>query len=119
MKSVKVDRALFIEKVEANRNAHRSLYEEAMKGYQKFLVAELQDRVEEAMAGKKVDRYIRIEEPEDHTADYDRILAMAEMSMEDVLEISQQEFGWYILDQWAWKDQFIATSSTYTIGAHE
>lgn len=115
MKTVRIGRAAFIDKVTANRDAHRELFEAAFDGYRKFLVDELTKRLDEALAGKKVDRYIRLEEPEDHTADYDRLLMMAEMSVDDVLEMTQQEFGWYLLDQWAWKDQFIQTAGTYTV----
>ena len=53
--------------------------------------------------GRRVDQYIGLPEPDDHTADYDRVITMAEMSVLDVVDLSEDEFGMYVMDQWHWK----------------
>lgn len=115
MKTVTVSKAEFIERVRANRDKHRSTFDKAQDGYRTFLIKELEQRLDEAQRGLKVDRFIRLEEPEDHTDDYDQILEMAAMSVDDTIEVSQQEFAWYVLDRWSWKQQWVATNSTYTV----
>src|SRR5256885_13791225 len=103
-----------MDRVEANRDKHRATFLKAQEGYRAFLIKELEQRLEEAQRGLKVDRYIHLEEPEDHTDDYDQILEMARMSVDDTLEITQQEFAWYVLDRWSWKQQWVTTTGTYT-----
>lgn len=114
MNKVRINKVAFIEKVTANKDQHRAIFEKAQEGYRAFLVKELEQRLDEANRGVKVDRYIRCDEPEDHTEDYEQALLMAELSVDDVLEITQQEFAWYIMDRWTWKQQWVATASTYT-----
>jgi hypothetical protein len=115
MKKVRIDKLAFIARVKENRDKHRANFEAAQEGYKKFMITELEKRLEEAQRGLKVDRYIRLEEPEDHTEDYDQILEMAEMSVDETIEIDQTEFAWYVMDRWAWKQQWVATNSAYTV----
>ena len=45
------------------------------------------------MRGCAIDQYMRLPEPEDHTDDYERILRMAQMSVDDVIELSADDFA--------------------------
>lgn len=114
MKTVTVSKAEFIDKVAANREKHRAVFESAQEGYREFLVSELDKRLDEAKRGLPVSRYIIADEPEDHTDDYDTVLEMARMSVDDIIEVTQQEFAWYVLDKWTWKQQWAGSVSTYT-----
>jgi hypothetical protein len=115
MKTVTVTKAEFIERVSANREKHRAVFESAQEGFRTFLIKEFEQRLDDARKGLKVDRFIRVEEPEDHTDDYDTVLEMARMSVDEILEVTQQEFAWYVLDKWTWKQQWAATASAYTV----
>lgn len=117
MRTVKVAKAEFIDKVTANKEKHRGNFELAQAGYREFLIAELDRRLDDAKRGLKIDHYIRLIEPEDHTDDYDTVLQMAAMSMDDILELTQQEFAQYVLDKWQWKQAWMENAQTYTAGA--
>lgn len=117
MNTVRVNRAELLEKLRANRENHRALFEEAFENYRKFMLEELERRIEEVKVGKQIDHYIRLQAPQDHTEDYDRVILMAEMSLSDEIELSQQHFGAYVMDQWQWKTDFMANATTYTAGS--
>ncbi len=113
MRTVKVNKLEFIERVTVNRDAHRRIFKRALKGYERRLLSELEQRIDDVSAGRQIDRYIGLPEPADHTADYDRILGMAEMSVDDVIELDANDFARFVMDQWDWKQDFIDTASLY------
>ena len=67
--------------------------------------------------GRAISQSFQLPEPEDHTDDYDRILAMARMQIDDVIEVSESEFGMYVTDQWAWSAPFTTTAFRYSTDA--
>lgn len=113
MRIVTVNRDEFLLRVRENRNSHRGVFEEALGGYRSRLLAEFERRVRDLHRGRHVNQYIGLPEPEDHTDDYDRILAMAEMSIDDSLELTEDEFGMYVMDQWRWKQSFSDSTARY------
>jgi hypothetical protein len=113
MRNVTVNRDEFLVEVTANREAHREVFEEALDGYHRRLKAELEQRVRDLKAGRRINQYIGLPEPEDHTDDYDRVIMMAHMSVEDTITLSEDEFAMYVMDQWRWKQDFAETTLRY------
>jgi hypothetical protein len=113
MRTVTVDRHELIARVRANRDAHRAVFEHALDGYRQRLIDELERRVRDLRKGRWVKQHIGLPEPEDHTDDYDRVLAMAEMSVDDTLELDESEFAMYVMDQWRWKQSFTDSTDLY------
>lgn len=114
MKTVKVNRLQLLEKVKANRTTHRTTFEEALDGYREQAIKELEASLAEAKAGKRIRRGLELVEPMDMTREYDRVITMLEMSVEEELEVTQQEVMQYVMDDWNWKHQFEAVSAAYT-----
>lgn len=113
MRNVNVNRTELIDKLTANRAQHRAVFEEALVGYQTRLIAELERRIRDLRKGRRIDHYIRLPEPEDHTDEYDRVIAMAEMSVDDTIQLSNDDFAQYVMDQWHWKQNFTETTEVY------
>lgn len=113
MKTVKVKRDELIERIRKNRDAHRAIFREAQEVYRQEVIKLLEQRLEDARNGRKIERGIRLQEPEDHTEDYDRVLTMLEMSVDAEIEISQMEFAQYVMDDWSWKDAWLANTAAY------
>ena len=80
---------------------------------QGFVVEELDRRLEDAKNGRKINLYFELVEPMNQTSDYKRAIGMLEMSVEDVIELTQDEYSCYVLDEWRWSGQFAITSSRY------
>lgn len=114
MSTVTVKRDDLVTKLKENRAGHRGIYEEALAGYQAAVLAELDAFREKVLAGPIVKVVVNLPFPEDHTRDYDRIITMCEMSVEDDLELSQEEFASYVMDDWSWKRAFLASNAAYS-----
>ncbi len=113
MRTVKIDKDDFIGRVSVNRDNHRAVFEKALDGYQRRMIEELERRLRAVRRGRAIDQYFRLPEPEDHTDDYDRVLTMAKMSVEDVIELTADDFAMYVMDQWHWKQTFTETTGFY------
>lgn len=113
MRNVRVARDEFVTTLQENRDRHQVVFEKALEGYQARLLRELERRIHDLRRGRKISVYISLPEPEDHTEDYDRVLAMARMSVEDTIELTEDAFGMYVMDQWDWKNDFTATTGRY------
>jgi hypothetical protein len=113
MRTVTVTRDDFIKKVSQNRETHRAVFEQALEGYRKRLTHELEQRIKDLQRGRRIDHHIGLPLPEDHTEDYDRVLQMATMSIHDTIELTEDEFGRYVMDQWHWKQDFADSTELY------
>lgn len=109
MRTVKVSKTDLLDRVRANRKAHRAEFEKALEDYQAAVIKELEEWLDAARKRKNVMRTTRLRMPQDQTGDYDQVVDMLEMSIEDTIELTHQEFAQYVRDDWAWKDQFTQT----------
>jgi hypothetical protein len=116
MNTVTVKREELLTMVRTNRDAHRTLFLKAQEGYRKLVIEELDRMLEDAKAARPIARSINLAEPADHTADYDRVLAMLEMSVDDTVILSAQEFNQYVLDNWEWSRLASYTNQSYAVG---
>lgn len=114
MNSVRVRRDAVLAKLRTNRDGHRAVFEEALEGFHKAVVEHLTKALKDAKAGKSFQWQAHLPQPEDHTKDYDRVIALLEMSLDNELELPATDFAQYVLDDWGWKGNFLATSSNYT-----
>jgi hypothetical protein len=52
-------------------------------------------------------------EPVDHTSDYDRVIAMLNMSVDSEIELDEDQFECFVLDQWGWSAKAMHTNMSY------
>jgi len=117
MDPVRVNKADLLTKIKANRAAHTQIFEEALVNYRARVMKELESRLNDIRLGADIDTYINLPVPEDHTDDYDRIITMLEMHQDAQIEISENDFAMYVMDQWRWKDAFLLSNSAYSVTA--
>lgn len=114
MEDVTVQKDKLLEKLRQNRDAHKAIFDEAMDGYAKEAEAQLQRHLDEVRAGKIKVISVHLPVPEEHTRDYDRAIQMVEMNVADQVKLSESDFAMYVMDDWSWKRQFLASNSTYS-----
>lgn len=114
VRNIQVHKSELLDKLRENRKGHRAIVEDAWKGYKAEVIRQLEKQLKRARKGVKKQIAVYIPIPEDHTDDYDRAIAMLEMEVRDVFEVTEQEFENYVRDQWNWSGAFLATNSTYT-----
>ena len=117
METVKVKKAELLKKLKHNRAEHREIFDEASIEFRKAVIKVLDERLADAKAGRRISLRIDLVQPMDQTAEYDQAIAMCEMSVDDEISLSNEAFRNYVLDKWRWRDQFIASNSTYSAKA--
>lgn len=113
MNTVKVKRLELLDKIRGNRTKHRELFLKAQEGYRELVITELDRMLKDARDGKRIRRTISMPEPQDHTDDYDRVISMLEMSLDEIVEIHANEFDMYVRDRWGWKQIADLTNIAY------
>jgi hypothetical protein len=116
MKTVKIQKFKLTEILTKNRADHREIFLKAQEGYRAAVISLLDEQLKRARNGKDADiqRFISITQPEDHTEDYDRVISMLEMSVDDTIEVSAEEFRNYVQDKWQWSRSWAISNSGYT-----
>lgn len=116
MHNVKVGRVNLLGRIQKNRQTHKEQYENAVEEYKQAVIVELEEWLEKAKAGKDVRRMTVLDKPEDHTEEYDRVIDMLEMSVDEEITLDANSFNQYVRDEWHWKERFgssIRSTSAY------
>lgn len=123
MRRVKVRREELLVRVRENRLAHIKEYKEGVAGYKEAAkeaiakamrrLASQVDELEEGEILQLTAVTFNLAVPQNHEKDYDQVIAMLEMSVDDELEIMSDEFACYVMDDWSWKEEFLNVSEMY------
>jgi hypothetical protein len=116
MNTVKVKREELLTKVRANRDAHRELFLKAQEGYRKLVIEELDRMLADAKEGRPIQRSVTLTEPSNHIKDYERVITMLEMSVDETIVLDASEFDHYVMDSWDWS-RFAHWTNTAYAGA--
>lgn len=114
MKNVTVDKADLLKKMCANRDGHREQFLKALEGYRKAVVAELEKHLDMARTNGPIHLRVQLPAPQDHSADYDRVIGMLEMSTDQEIELTEGDFERYVRDEWEWSRFVESTSRRYS-----
>lgn len=116
MRSVKVNKAELMKILQDNKKKHVKEYEESVKDYKKAALKVAKEHVELAKSGD-LDKIAKIKampsRPNSYEDSYNRAIRMMELSVDDVIELEEQIFNQLVLDEWSWKNAFVATSAMY------
>ena len=113
MQKVKVKTAELLAKVQENRNNHRTQFEKAMDIFRADVIEELDRMIRDAKAGKEIRRIVNLPPPEDHTEDYDCVINMLKMSVDQEVELTNHEFSQYVMDNWQWSQAVTQSFNRY------
>jgi len=112
-RSVRLAKDRLLERIRKNRDDHRAIFEEALDGWKSQVAKDLEEAAEAAKVGKAFKVHFGLVKPEDHTDDYDSVIALLEMSEDDEFELTWHEFQNYVMDKWDWQATFLTNSSSY------
>jgi hypothetical protein len=109
-----VEKGWLLEKLKENRAKHSECYQEARDGY----LNQAQERLSEVIAklreGKAVALHFNLHVPEDHTKDYDTVIAMIEAHTEGKITLTTGEFRMFVEDEWDWSDHWLLQNAGYS-----
>ena len=116
MRSVKVEKAELMKVLQDNKKKHIKEFEESVKDYKKAALKVAKEHVELAKSGD-LDQIARIrampQRPVSYEDSYNRAIRMMEMSVDEVIELEEQIFNQLVLDEWMWKNAFVASGALY------
>lgn len=113
MRSVKISASKLLNILVENRDKHVKDFNEATEGYRIDAIAALEKVLQEAKDGKEIQHYISVVKPTSYKESYDTVIRMLELSSENEVELTMQEFSQYVEDKWQWKQAFAETASFY------
>jgi hypothetical protein len=111
---VKIKRGELLKALRENLSGHRKIFEEALDGYKRAVIDELERNLQLARDGKRFPSVVRIPEPKDHTKEYESIIRAVEMSVDDEIELEWNQFECYVMDNWSWKHSFLISNASYS-----
>ena len=121
MKTVRISIDDLKVKLEENLALHDEVYEEAIENYWKTVGKAFKEQVviaEETIRKRNIEHgginlYVSINAPTSNREAYEDALAMLSYETRDIVELSHNEFKSYILNQWDWSNQFLASNALY------
>jgi hypothetical protein len=114
---IKINKAELLGIVKANRETHHTVFLEALEGYRKAVIAELEKALDDARSGKRIWRATGLTQPINQVAEYDRAIRMIELSVDEHISLEEDEFAQLVLDKWAWSRSFSASNKSYVASA--
>jgi hypothetical protein len=113
MKSV-ISKVELLDVIKGNKDKHRDIFLKAIIGYREEALRLLEKMIEKLKSGKTIDQFINLPVPVDHTPEYNRAIKMIEMDVRGEIELEEEEFAQFVMDDWQWKREWIGTVSNYT-----
>jgi hypothetical protein len=111
--TVNVDKDRLLATLKANRENHGAAYERAKAGYITVTTKQVESYLTRLANGELLERAFIPPPPEDHTSEYDSAIQMMEWSSDTTIELTQAQFAQYVQDDWGWRQQWLASNSTY------
>lgn len=111
--TITVSKARLLDMLQKNMSDHATTYEKAKRGYLRVTRERLDNLLRRVVEGELLDRVWLDAPPEDHTGDYEDVIAMMEWSTDDTIELTQAQFKQYIQDDWGWREQWMTSNSAY------
>lgn len=109
-----------LETIRKNREEHLEIVAEARRGYLEKATALLKEKLEKVEEAKQAQGRrigslrVELQEPGDHTSEYDTVIRMLELHQGDTAELNADEVRQFLENKWDWMDQFLRTTSTYS-----
>ena len=114
MPTIKVRTRDIKETIFQNRRKHKDAYRAALSEF-KCQMAKAYDKAKQALldSGEAKQSFHEIREPRSWEAEYTDALSMAEAHCCDTMDLSEQDFKQFMLDEWDWTDDFNHLTQAY------
>lgn len=115
MNSVKMNRKELLKIVKDNAKKHVADYNESVEDYKVAVIKVAKENLKKANTGDLGSFKFRAmpQAPASYEDNYNRAIRMLELSVEDIIEVEEHIFNQLVLDEWGWKQNFVAQSALY------
>lgn len=116
MRTVKLNKNELLGIVRANKEKHIADYVESVADYKTAVVKLAKANLKLANTGE-LESIAKIKampsKPVSYEDAYSRAIRMLELSVEDTIDLEEHIFNQLVLDEWSWKQNFVAASAMY------
>lgn len=109
-RKVTVNKGELLSKLKAGLVKHQEEFAKADAGYKEAAVDFLGQALERAKEGDLTNIHFRLQQPGSFTKDFDRAIAMIEMSTAVEIELDEKTFKQWVLGEWDWAGNFEASA---------
>lgn len=116
MNAVKINRLELLKIVRENKEKHIVDFNESVEDYKAAAIKLAESNMEKAKSGdlEKISQMKAVpSKPVSYETNYNRAIRMLELSVEEIIEVEEDVFNQLVLDEWAWKNSFVASASLY------
>jgi len=111
-RTVVIEKKDLIEKIKTHKNNHIKEYDEAVEIYKREANKKL-NAMKRDISNGKINVRFDLNPPISRVDQYDKILMQLEWEKRDELELQQNEFNQYVLDEYGWRQQASLSNSFY------
>jgi len=101
-------------KLRENAANHKKIVEEARAGYVEKAKAAVAAKLDELKAGKVVALSFHLAPPQDFSEVYKTTIGMLDMSKDETITLTADEFRQLVQDEWDWTDNFLVSNRVYS-----
>jgi len=117
MNEIKVNKQELIATIKDNLKKHKVDYEEALILRREKIKNIFKEEIKKIDGDKSYQtnvEFIYSElKPKNNTKSYEKALQKLEMSVDEFIELSDEDFNELVLDEWHWKREFLTSSLRY------
>jgi len=114
MNEIVVEKQRLIEIMKQNRENHAKIVEEAQAGFRARVISRLDEMLAMAKQGRKIDINVGLQMPVDMTGEYDTVIGMLELDINETVELDQYQYKNWVQDDWDWSRQALASNAFYS-----
>lgn len=111
--SVTVKKDRLRDRLNSYRLIHLKAFEKAIAGFRLAAAKILNERIVEIREARTTNLFVNLDVPESRVKDYDDALTMLDWWEGDDVELTQDQFRAYVLDEWDWSDHVMTINSRY------
>lgn len=117
-RKITVRKVELLAKLKEGLEKHQKAFEKGSADHLVAVQTFLKEALERAQAGDLSNVHIphTLERPGNHEKDFNRAIAMIEMSTQDEIELDEKTFNQWVMGEWSWAGGFEA--STMAIGGY-
>jgi hypothetical protein len=100
MNNVTVSKDELLKVLTENKAKHVQIFNDALEGVRVEYKKLLQREMDKLDSGKEVKSSVSVTMPRSHEEEYDEVIQMLTMSVDDEIELTRHEFQQYVQDKW-------------------
>ena len=99
--------------MQKNLQQHIADYTEAVQGYQNAALEALRNKIGDLKANPLTSLNFHLDIPRSYEKSYKQVIRMMEMETREEVDLTIDQFGCFVMDDWTWKQEFSASSTRY------